>query len=426
VATQAHPLPASTVPTVSAKAADSRPALAGESPARVTSVDALRGFDMFWIIGAASLVRALEGMSNHPVTHFLATQLQHVEWEGFRFYDLIFPLFLFLIGVSLDFSLHKAIPRDGKAPTIKRILRRSLLLFVLGVFYSGGLLQKWPEIALAGVLQRIAACYLFAALIYCTVQWRARLLICVSLLVGYWALVTFVPFPDLRLEKKSIQQLAARIGSDSPAALAAATPEHVSGLYEEGRNLTNYFDFRFLPGKKAQTYYVNEGLLSTLPAISICLFGAMAGWLLRNDQIEPRRKVAWLLAAGAAGVLLGFLWSLQFPLIKRIWTSSFVLVATGYSAMLLGMFYLVVDVWKFRKWCQPLVWIGMNSITIYLAVNIVGFQKLAERFVGGDVKSFLDMHVAQGLGGMVVALVGLGLAILLARFLYQRNIFLRL
>ncbi len=195
------------------------------------------------------------------------------------------------------------------------------------------------------------------------------------------------------------------------------------GLYEEGRNLTNYFDFRYLPGKKMSFYYINEGLLSTLPAIAICLFGIFAGRLLKSDASE-RRKVAWLFAAGAASVVLGWLWSFQFPLIKRIWTSSFILVASGYSAVMLGLFYYIVDVRKWDYWCEPFVWIGMNPITLYLSTKVISYTQVAEMFVGGDVKAWFDVR-AQGLGGLVVAMFSLGLVFLLAWFLHRRRIFLR-
>jgi len=396
--------------------------------ARVRSVDALRGFDMFWIIGAGAVVQALEHMSPNPVTRFLSTQLRHVRWEGFRFYDVIFPLFLFLIGVSIVFSLDKALAQQGRGKALWRVVRRSVLLYLLGVFYYGGLSDKWPNIMLGGVLQRIALCYLGAALVYCFCPARPKVIgaLGVALLVGYWALLALVPFPDLHLDKESVQRLAAQIGSDSPAALAAAVPGRVHGVYEEGRNLTNYFDFRFLPGKKTETYYINEGLLSTLPSISLCLFGILAGRLLKNERVGGYRKIAWLLAAGGAAALLGWLWGLQFPVIKRIWSSSFVLIASGYSAMLLAAFYLIVDVWLWRRWCEPFVWIGTNAITIYLAVNIISFPMLAKRLAGGDVESYLDAHVAQGFGGLVVALTGLGLALALVGFLYRKRIFLRL
>ena len=137
--------------------------------------------------------------------------------------------------------------------------------------------------------------------------------------------------------------------------------------------------------------------------------------------------MVWLIAFGVAGVALGWLWGAQFPVIKKIWTSSYVLVAGGYSAILLGVFYLIVDVWQSRAWCQPFVWMGMNSITIYLASNILGgFRRLAARFAGGDVKMFFDNVVAKGFGDMVISIVGLLLAFWVVHFLYKRKIFLRL
>lgn len=394
---------------------------------RIVSVDALRGFDMLWITGAAALVRALDKMNLNDFTKALATQLTHCQWEGFRFYDLIFPLFLFLIGVSLVFSLDHAIASDDKLAAIKRIFRRSLLLYLLGVFHSGGLTEPWPMVQLAGVLHRIAACYFFAAIIYVCFSTGPKVMaaIAVLLLVGYWALLTFVPFPDIKLTKENVTEIAEQIGTDSPAAIRDAVTGRISGVYEEGRNLTNFTDFLYLPGKKTQVYYINEGLLSTIPAIAICLFGVFAGRLLKNTSVEPKRKVLLLCAGGIALILVGLLWSIQFPLIKRIWSSSFCLVASGCSALLLALFYLIIDVWRYQKWCQPFIWIGMNSITIYLAVNIIDFKKLAERFVGGDIKAFFDANVAAGFGQLVAAILSLIFAVLLCRFLYVKKIFLR-
>ena len=156
------------------------------------------------------------------------------------------------------------------------------------------------------------------------------------------------------------------------------------------------------------------------------LLGIMAGWMLTTARWNGREKAAWLLVAGMAGVLLGMLWGLEFPIIKRIWTSSYVLVAGGCSALFLGVFYLVVDVWRVRGWCQPFVWMGTNAITIYLADNILdGFNGLATRLVGGDVQLFVDEHIAKGSGNLLITLVGMGIAFGIVRFLYQRKIFLR-
>ncbi|MBU6303102.1 MAG: DUF5009 domain-containing protein [Verrucomicrobia bacterium] len=406
--------------------ADSAPP-ASAADSRLMSVDALRGFDMLWIVGAGSIVNALERMGANPVTAALANQLKHVEWEGFRFYDLIFPLFLFIVGISLVFSLDKELERGGLAWVLGRVFRRGILLFAVGVFYYGGVSKPWPEVQLGGVLHRIAACYVGAALIYTFVRSPGGLVIvCALLLIGFWALVTFVPIPDLKLSRAVVEEVARKIGSDAPADIAASVGNRVRGSYEEGRNLVNYLDFLYLPGKKAQGYYINEGLLSTLPAIALPLFGVLTGLLFKNGRVESRGKIAWLVAAGLVGLLLGLIWCPSFPLIKRIWSSSFILVAGGCSSLLMALFYWLVDVRGWRRWCQPFVWIGCNALTIYLASAIVGFQSLAARFTGGDVERFLDARVAQGFGGLLTACTGLLLVILFARFLYRRQIFLRL
>ena len=412
------------------------------------SLDALRGFDMFWILGADALVRALDRMGNNSITKFLATQLSHADWAGFHFYDLIFPLFVFIAGISSVWSLTKETEKHGRAGAARRVIRRGLLLVIIGIVYSGGLSAEWPNIRLLGVLQRIGLAYLFAGLMFLYFKPRAMAGLCAGLLVGYWALMTFAPIRNIQMETTALARLAAQLGDPQTAALfqqgvnpsimknrqtwAAAeklfaeTSERVAGECEKGFNLSNHLDFEFLPGKKYDDYWDPEGMLSTLPAIATCLLGVFAGLLLRSREYSERRKLICLVAFGAGGVLLGFLWGMQFPVVKKIWTSSFVLVAGGFSAILLAAFYLVVDVWKRQKWCQPFVWIGMNSITVYLASNVIGFRRLAERFAGGDVKAFLDSHVAKGFGDLVLAVAGLGFGVLLCWFLHRKKFFLRL
>lgn len=417
--------------------------------ARLMSLDALRGFDMFWIVGAASLVAALKRMSPNRVTTFLAYELGHASWEGFHFYDLIFPLFVFISGVSLVFSLTKALEHNGRAAVLKRLFRRGLLLYAAGVFYYGGLDNTWPGIRMVGVLQRIAIAYFFAGLLFCFFKPRALAAICIALLVGYWAMMTLIPIRDIQMTKRNLATLAAKAGDTNAAALfeqdgnpstvrnspvwAAAekmyyaTTNRVSGKFAPGLNLSDHCDFLYLPGRRYINFYDPEGLLSTIPAIATALLGVFAGLLLKNSTVQPHRKIVYLLAFGAAGVALGWLWNLQFPVIKKIWTSTFVLVAGGYSALLLASFYWVVDVLGFQRWCQPFVWIGMNSIAIYLVENITGgFDRIATRFVGGDIQAWFDSHVAKGFGDLVIALTGLLLAFALVRFLYERKVFLRI
>src|ERR1035437_8069069 len=290
---------------------------------RLMSVDALRGFDMFWIIGADSLVYALSRMTQSRPTTFLADQLDHAEWEGFHFYDMIFPLFVFIVGVSLVFSLTKTIQQAGRAEALKRVFRRSVLLFAVAIFYSGGFTSPWPDIRLMGVLNRIAIAYFFAGLLFCFFKPRALVAICVAILAGYWALMTFTPIRDIQLTKSSLAQLTEQAGDketaellnkegnpsavkDSLAWAAAekmfyATTNRVTGKFAKGLNLANHIDFEYLPGRKYDTFFDPEGYLSNLPAVATCLLGVFAGLLLRSRTVPDKQKVIWLISFGIAG-----------------------------------------------------------------------------------------------------------------------------
>lgn len=400
------------------------------SSRRLMSLDALRGFDMFWIVGAASLVSALDKIFDNVVTNFIAAQCKHVQWEGFHFEDLIFPLFVFIAGVSMTFSMTKTVAQHGKKGAILRLGSRCLLLILAGIFYYGGLSNEWPNIRLTGVLQLIGLSCFLGGVLYIIFTGNPRILVSVlvTLLVGYWALLTFVPFPDLRLNKESIAKISAQIGSTNSLAVCKSVSTRVKGVYEEGYNLPNYIDYRYLPGKKiyGDGTYEAQGILQTIMATSTCLLGILAGLWLRREKNSDAARITGLCAAGTVCVILGYAWGVQFPVVKKLWNSSFILVTGGCSAMLLGLFYYIVDVRKKQKWCQPFVWIGMNPITIYLAYNIVSFPAVAARFVGGDLQRFLNVSVTKGVGDMLVAIVEVGLMFLLVRFLYVRKIFLRL
>jgi predicted acyltransferase len=385
------PSPQSHIPITPTTTADSR--------GRILSVDALRGFDMFWIIGADALfhsLRKLAGGDAHSLTGILATQLDHVQWEGFRFYDLIFPLFVFIVGVSIVFSMSKRAAEQGKAAATRQIFRRFLILYLLGLFAYGGISGGLEKLRLLGVLQRIALCYLFGALAFLYLKPRALVGLCVSLLLGYWALMTFVPVPGVG-----------------------------AGNFAEGKNLANYIDSKYLPFFKWDGDHDPEGLLSTLPAVASCLLGIFAGLHLKRKDICERKKVGMLVGAGIISIALGFLWGLQFPIVKKIWTSSFVLVAGGFSAILLGLFYFIIDVRKVDWWAAPFVWIGTNAITIYMLGHIVEFTDLSKRVAGGGIKGWLDAAVRPGAGDFTIACLALLFAILFCRFLYRRRIFLK-
>jgi predicted acyltransferase len=355
---------------------------------RILSVDALRGFDMFWILGGDWMVRSLVKVHDSAFTRGMAAQMEHCEWAGFHFYDFIFPLFIFLAGISVVFSISGIIERQGRAAAVKRIVIRSLVLFLLGVFYMGGVANGFENVYLVGVLQRIAGAYFFAALIFCFFRTRSMIWICVGLLVGYWLLMVLVPVPG--------------VGAPS--------------LAVPGKNLAHYLDQRFLPGQKF------EGtLLSTMGAVANCMLGIFAGLLLKNQLLSEQKKIRRLIVGGFISLALGWAWAMNFPIIKLLWTSSYVLVACGFGAILLALFHQITEIWQKRLWAQPFVWIGMNPLTIYLAAGVVNFRRLATRFVGGDVGVWLGRY-----SDLTLSLVSLAFALLLANFLYRRKIFLRL
>ncbi|HTT49536.1 MAG TPA: hypothetical protein VMG39_16220, partial [Pseudolabrys sp.] len=306
------------------------------------------------------------------------------------------PLFIFITGVATVFSLTRLVERDGRASAHVRVLRRALLLYGLGLIYYGGISQHWSDIRYLGVLQRIGICYLFASLLFLNLNLRGMIAVFVALLGGYWALMTFVPVPGIG-----------------------------AGSFAPDANLANWIDAHYLPGRLWDVTRDPEGLLSTLPAIGTCLLGVFAGLLLKSERPMPQQKSLWLVGAGIVLVLAGHLWGLQFPIIKAIWTSSFVLVAGGYGLILLGVWHQVIDVWGIRGWTTIFMWTGANAITLYFLNTIIGFEPFALRFVGGDLSALIDHFTTPATGRFLAHLLGISFAVLLAGFFYRRKIFLR-
>jgi predicted acyltransferase len=322
--------------------------------------------------------------------------MSHVEWDGFRFYDFIFPLFVFITGVGIVLSMPALVARNGKGAAYLRILRRAVILYILGLIYYGGISGHWSDIRFVGVLQRIAICYAASAVLFLNLRWRGLVVVTAALLIGYWALMTFVPVPGVG-----------------------------AGSFARDANLANWMDTQFLPGRMWEDVRDPEGLLSTLPAIASCLLGVLSGLILRENTLAPARKSLILIGGGLLLVVCGYLWALQFPLIKSIWTSSFVLVAGGYSIFALGAMHQIVDVWGYRRWATVFVWVGANAIALYMLNNLMEFYKVAERLTGGDLAQAVDQTFGDGASWLLTSLTGLALVILTARFLYQRKVFIR-
>ncbi len=345
---------------------------------RLVSLDALRGFDMFWIIGGRDLLLALVGLlagigsvktldATKDVLIRIDTESHHAGWNGFTFYDLVFPLFVFMVGAAIPFSLSKRLERGERLRSVYwRICRRTVLLVLLGLIINGLFKLDFGHLRYPHVLARIGLAYFFASIITLHTSVRGRVIWLVLILIGYWAALTYIHVPGV---------VAGR-SSDSNPALA------------NGIILGGYVDRLLLPqraGRRAQdpdsplriSPPDPEGVLGTIPTIATALMGVLAAGWLRAPTRGAYTKVAGLILFGAICWALAQCWNPWFPIQKRLWTSSYVLWAGGWSLLLLGLFYLVIDVWAWKKWAFFFVVIGMNAITIYV-LTFVDFRAVGQ------------------------------------------------
>ena len=336
---------------------------------RLRSLDALRGFDMFWIAGGAGLAAALAEATDWTVLRWIADQCEHVEWHGFAMWDLIFPLFLFLAGVSMPFSLAARRARgESEAKLHRHAVRRGLTLVLLGVVYNGLFRLDFDNLRYASVLGRIGLAWMLAALVVLHTGPRGWLLAIAGLLLGYWAALSWIPVPVFG-----------------------------AGDLSPGATLTDWIDREFLPGRLHRRVRDPEGLLSTLPAVATALLGVLAGsWLRRADR-GGHAKAGGLALAGLACLGIGALWHQVLPVNKNLWSSSFVMWTGGLSFLALAAFYLVIDVWGFARWSFFFAVIGMNAVTIYLLQAFVDFDGVA-RVVFASGERRLHPAFFAGLG----------------------------
>ena len=365
-------------------------------PERLLSLDALRGFDMFWIMGGESIFIALASLTGWPVFKWCAEQLEHVPWHGFHFYDMIFPLFLFIAGISFPFSLAKRLAKNEDRSSIYRhVIARGLIFVLLGILYNNGLRFDFPELRYGSVLGRIGLAWMFAALIFMNTKHKARIIWFSGLLIGYYLLLLLFPAHDP--------------GSGD--------------IFSQERNLASYIDRILLPGKLYLGNHDPEGILSTVPAISTALLGMFTGNFLLSDYLKgkPFKRVLYMILAAIILMIAGQLWNIIFPINKNLWTSSFVCWAGGLSLLLFSVFYLVIDVLKFRKWAFFFVVIGMNPITIYLAGRIINFRTASRFFFQGfaDLMPETWTPLVNAIGITTIGWVFL-------YFLYKKKIFLKI
>lgn len=371
---------------------------------RVMSIDALRGFDMFWISGGREVfvtVLALcdywlvqLGMAIPPLPDWLKSQMAHRDWEGFSAWDLIMPLFLFIVGTAMPFSFAKRLEAgQSKRAIYGKVVVRCLILWILGMAVQGNLLQyKWSELRLySNTLQAIAAGYLIASVVMLNLRPLGQLLVTIGLLVGYCLILTFVPAPGL------------------PA-----------GTLEPKANLALHID-KVILGEHFRDGTTYAWILASMAFGATVLLGVMSGHILASAQ-SPARKFLWLVLAGLACLGEGWAWGLWFPIIKHLFTSSMVLWACGWSFLLLALFYLVIDVWGLRRWSIFFVVIGMNAIAVYVATHVFrdAFRQVSSALVGNLVP-----YLPKPSGAALSALTTFAVVWLILYYMYRKRTFIR-
>lgn len=360
---------------------------------RLYSLDALRGFDMFWIMGAEEIFNTWAKATNWPALNWISNQLTHPAWNGFHLYDLIFPLFLFMAGVATPFSVGRELEKgNDRKKVLLRVIRRGIILVILGIIYNNGLhLRPISDIRFASVLGRIGIAYMFANIIFIYSKRNAQIIWFWALIIGYWLLLKFTSAPGFPM----------------------------GDLTMEG-NFASYIDRSILPGKLYLGIHDPEGLMSDIPAISTGLLGILTGTFIKTSAQEKSRKAGWMALTGIGFIVLALIWNFDFPINKNLWTSSFVCLVGGLSLLYFSLFYYVIDVLGYKKWAFFFKVIGMNSILIYISGRFINWEYATNGFFQwlGELSPAIWAPVVMSVCYMAVKWAFM-------YFLYLKKVFLR-
>jgi predicted acyltransferase len=359
---------------------------------RLVSLDAFRGFTIAAMI-----------MVNNPGSwSYVYPPLLHAPWNGLTPTDLIFPFFVFIVGVSIALSYSKQLKAGvPKKPMYKKIIFRALKIFAVGIFLWLFPKFNFETIRYVGVLQRIAVVFLVSAILFLNTKWKTQAIVAAILLVGYWLAMVLIPTP----------------GQGIP-------------MLEPGNNLAAWFDSNFLPGHLWQKTWDPEGLLSTLPAIASGITGLLAGHLILSNQ-TTERKIIYLLSFGFFAFVIGYFWNFIFPINKSIWTSSFVMATSGLAAMVLGVSLFFVDVLGRTRFSLPGIIFGSNAIAVYVLAAFWRQPFYRFKFGGESLNNhFLQFFESMGwslkLGSFLFAAIFICFNFIPAWFLYRKKIFIKL
>ncbi len=360
---------------------------------RLYSLDALRGFDMFWIMGAAGVFGNIAKITGSPIWGGIAAQMTHPAWDGFLMFDLIFPLFLFMAGVSTPFSIDSQRAKGkSREQLLFRVIKRGLLLVIIGVIYNNKLqLMPIENIRFPSVLGRIGLAYMLANIIYLYAGKTFQYVWFIGIVIGYWLLLKFTSAPGFAM----------------------------GDLTMEG-NFASFIDRSILPGKLYLGIHDPEGLMATIPAISTGLLGIFTGNLLRSDKFTQTRKALLMAIVGVLLLGVAQLWNLDFPINKNLWSSSFVFHVGGISLLLMSLFYYVIDVLGYKKWAFFFKVIGMNSILIYISGVFINWAYTTTAFFG-----WMGQLVGEPYDIVVLGVCTIFVKWMFLYLLYQKKTFLR-
>ena len=385
---------------------------------RLASLDAFRGFDMFWIMGGEGLACALAALFGFPD---FRSSFDHVPWNGLQFMDTVFPTFLFMAGVSFPFSCAKSVEKGLSRRQIAfKAVRRGLTLFVLGLVYNGFLARlDFANFRIPSVLGYIGFGWMCAALVYLYVKnvW-ARIGVAVGILAAVTLFFGLVSAPD---EAETLARIGAAASGGKPLWWASLYAPFGAGPFTPAGHFGCYLDRVVLGSHALSPIFDNEGFGGLLPTVVTAMLGMFAGEIVRRGgSAATGRKALALLGAGAACLVAGLALSLYYPVIKNVWSPSFVLVVASYSYAMFAVFYWIVDVKGFAKWAFFFRVIGVNSITIYLAQQCVRVQGVSDFFLGG-----LARHLPADWGRLVAALGYIAVCWLFLFFLDRKKTYLK-
>lgn len=373
------------------------------SQQRLTSLDALRGFDLFVLVALGPLVLSFTqaaGAENFPL---LRQAFTHADWEGFTPWDLIMPLFIFMSGASIPFALNRYRNGVNRGEFARRLTKRILLLWLLGMVVQGNLLALDPTCIYpyTNTLQAIAAGYLIAALLFVSTRIRTQIIAAALLILGYWGAMEFITIDGYGN------------GDYTPTGnLAEWMDRTVLGHFRDAATLDESGNPVFAP------WYHYTWILSTLTFGATALTGTFAGSIARTSW-SGIRKVITYAAFGIGMTALGWIWDTEMPVIKTIWTSSMVLVSSGYCFLLMALFYLIFDVCHLRFGLNFLRVYGMNSITAYVLSEVVNFRGIAHSVLHG-----LEQYVGDYYA-FILTLSQVAIIYLILRTMYKHGIFVK-